>query len=72
MYIYYMPDTPVGMFGQLPNYSIFGTFVCFLVAIYVFSTIQVFLINLVLATCTLRYVLLLDVLIDISYVSFCI
>ena len=30
IYIYYMSDAPVGVSWQLPDYSIFGAFVCFL------------------------------------------
>ena len=69
-----MSDAPVGMSWQLPDYSIIGLFVCFLVANYVFSTIIVcnFLINLLLAICILRYALVLDVLIDICFVLLCI
>ena len=51
--MYVMSDAPVavGMSWQLPDYSIFGAFVRFLVPNYVFSTIYVILINLLLATC---------------------
>ena len=34
-----MSDAPVGMSWQLPDYSMFGLFICFLVLNYVFSTI---------------------------------
>ena len=53
--MYYMSDVPVAMSWQLPDYSIFNAFVCFLVPNYVFSTISVFIINLLLTTCILQY-----------------
>ena len=37
--MYFMSDAPVGMSWQLPDDSIFGLFICFLVPNYVFSTI---------------------------------
>ena len=58
----------VGVSWQLPDDSIFGAFVCILVHNYVFQQFQWFLMNLLLATCILRYVLLLDVLIDLCFV----
>ena len=68
MYVYYMSDAPIGVSWQLSDYSIVGAFVCFLVPINVFSTIYIILIYLLLVTCILWYVLLLDVLIDICFV----
>ena len=38
MYMYVMSDAAVGMSWQIPDYSIFDLFVCFLVPNYVFST----------------------------------
>ena len=66
--MYFMSHAPVGMSWQLPDYSIFGLFICFLVPNYVFQQYKWFLINFLLATCILRYSLLLDVLIDIGFV----
>ena len=54
--------------GSYQTTLYFDVFVCFLVPRHVFSTIYVVLINLLLATCILRYALLLDVLIDIYFV----
>ena len=62
-----MSDAPVGVSWQLPDYSIFGTFVCSLYIMY-FQQSKWFLINLLLTTC----MLFLDLLIDISYVLLCI
>ena len=39
IYMYFMSDAPVGISWQLPDYSIFDRFVCFLVPNYVFSRI---------------------------------
>ena len=47
----FMSDAPVGMSWQLPDYYIFGLFICFVIPNYVFSTIKCFLTNLSLATC---------------------
>ena len=38
IYMYFMSDAPVSMCWQLPDYSIFDLFVCFLVHNYVFLT----------------------------------
>ena len=67
-----MSDALVSISWLLPDYSIFGPFICFCVPNYVFSAIYVVLINLLLAICILRYALLLDVLIDICFVLLCI
>ena len=64
MNIYFISDTPVGVSWQLPDYSLFGLLACFLVPNYVFQQFKWFFINLLLATCILRYALLLDVRID--------
>ena len=66
--MYFMSDVLISISWLLPDYSIFGPFICFRVPNYVFSTIYVVLINLLLAICMLRYALLLDVLIDICFV----
>ena len=39
--MYFMSDASVDVSGQLPDYSIFDLFVCFLVPRHVFSTIYV-------------------------------
>ena len=36
IYMYFISDAPVGMSWQLPDYSIFDLFVCFLVPNYLF------------------------------------
>ena len=58
--MYFMSDALVSISWLLPDYSIFGPFICFRVHNYVFSTIKWFLINLLLA--------IWDVLIDICFV----
>ena len=63
--MYFMSNAPVGMSWQLPDYSIFGLLYVSLYLIMYFQQFKWFLINLLLATCILRYALLLDVLIDI-------
>ena len=50
------------------DYYIFGLFVCFLVAIYMYFQNVIVLINLLLTICILRYVLLFDVITDICFV----
>ena len=60
--MYFMFDALVSISWLLPDYSIFGPFICFRVQF------KWFLINLLLAICILRYALLLDVLIDICFV----
>ena len=67
MYMYFMSDAPVGMSWQLPDYSIFDLLYVSLYLIMYFQQFKCFLINLLLATCILRYSLLLDVLIDICF-----
>ena len=67
-----MSDASVGMSWQLPDYSMFGLFVCLTVSNNVFSTMNLFLISLLLATRILRYALSLDILIDICFVLLCI
>ena len=66
-----MSDAPVGMSWHLPDYSLFGLFICLLVptrVIMYFRQFKWFLIKLLLAACILRYSLLLDVLIGICFV----
>ena len=63
-----MSDASVGIFWQLPDYSIFGLLYVSLYLIMYFQQFKCFLVNLLLATCILRYALLLDVLIDICFV----
>ena len=66
--MYFIPDAPVGISWLLPDYSIFGPFICFRYLIMYFQQFKWFLINLLLVICILQYAVLLDVLIDICFV----
>ena len=63
-----MSDTSVYVSGLPPDYATFVLLYAPLYQIMHFKQFKCFLINLLLTTCILRYVLLLDVLIDICFV----
>ena len=69
--MYFISDAPVGVLVCLGSYQITLYFAFLHVSLYLimyFQHFKWFLINLFLATCILRYALLLDVLIGICFV----
>ena len=70
--MYFMSDALVSISWLLPDYSIFGPFICSVYLIMSFQQFTWFLINLLLAICILQYALLLNVLLTYALFLLCI